>query len=161
MSARQKLAVYGDKCSGNKAQLVGSKLGNCPVEERVMTEGGFNKERLCSLIRLLSTPVDGERLGAVCGIDRILKAAGLTFHDLASAVAVSRLVVDEDGCGANYQWLDAGREMLETEELSAKEREFVEDMCRRFTSPTFVPSGKQINWFVMIYRRAVKDRVAA
>jgi hypothetical protein len=122
---------------------------------------GFNKERLCSLLRLLSTPVDGERLGAVLGIDRILKAAGLSFHDLASAVAASRLVVDEGGPAANYQWLEGGREMLETDELSAKEREFVKDMCRRFTSPAFVPSEKQQNWFLMIYRRAVKDRVAA
>jgi hypothetical protein len=73
---------------------------------------GFNKERLCNLIRLLSTPVDGERLGAVCGIDRILRAAGLSFHDLASAVAGSALEVDEEAAGAN-SWIEAGRQMLE------------------------------------------------
>jgi hypothetical protein len=116
---------------------------------------GFNKERLCNLIRLLSTPIDGERLGAVHGIDRILKAAGLTFHDLASAVQRSSLTVDPMAQVSN-SWIVAGREMLEAEGLAANERRFVEDMIRRYSSPSFVASEKQMNWFVSIYRRVVQ-----
>jgi hypothetical protein len=120
----------------------------------------FNKQRLCNLIRLLSTPVDGERLGAVCGIDRILRAAGLSFHDLAAAIDSSPLVVDEAAAGTN-SWIDAGREMLEAEGLAENERKFVEDMLRRYSSPTFEASEKQMNWYVSIYRRVVQGRSKA
>jgi len=42
--------------------------------------------KLAPLLRLLSSSVDGERLAAVGGIGRVLKGAGLTFHELASAI---------------------------------------------------------------------------
>jgi hypothetical protein len=38
------------------------------------------------LVRLLSSPVDGERLGAVHALERVLKAAGASFHDLADRI---------------------------------------------------------------------------
>jgi polar amino acid transport system substrate-binding protein len=37
MSARQKFAIYGDKCSGNKAQLATSKLGKCLTKAPTLT----------------------------------------------------------------------------------------------------------------------------
>lgn len=42
--------------------------------------------KLAPLIRLLSSPVDGERLAVVGGIGRVLRSAGLSFHELASAI---------------------------------------------------------------------------
>ncbi len=119
-------------------------------------EEGFNKERLCSLVRLLSTPVDGERLGAVRGIDRILKAAGLSFHDLASAIKQSPLVVDEESVDDALSWLKAAEAMLDSGGLSEREAKFVADMCSRFTRPGFEPTKKQSSWFVAIYRRVVQ-----
>lgn len=44
------------------------------------------RAKLAPLIRLLSSPVDGERLAAVGGLGRILRGAGLTFHELAHAI---------------------------------------------------------------------------
>ena len=42
--------------------------------------------RIDRLIRLLSSPVEGERLGAVHALERVLKADGATFHDLAEHI---------------------------------------------------------------------------
>jgi hypothetical protein len=115
-------------------------------------EPNFNKQRLVNLIRLLATPVDGERLGAVCAIDRILQSAGLSFHDLASAVAGSSLQVDTECENAN-SWIEAGAKMLDGY-LRDHERQFVEQMVSRFsTNPSFAPSDKQMKWFVSLYRR--------
>lgn len=44
------------------------------------------RAKLAPLIRLLSSPVDGERLAAVGGLGRVLRGAGLTFHELAHAI---------------------------------------------------------------------------
>jgi hypothetical protein len=43
--------------------------------------------------------------------------------------------------------------------ISAKEEEFVRDMQTRFIlRPGFVPSDKQINWFVSICRKYGTDK---
>jgi hypothetical protein len=119
-----------------------------------VSDPAFNKERLCNLIRLLSTPVDGERLGAIYGIERILLAAGLSFHDLASAIRNSSLNVDPKGVAAN-SWINAGHKILRGG-LNGNEARFVTDMVDRFSgNPAFVPSEKQTNWFVSLYRREV------
>lgn len=44
------------------------------------------RAKVAPLIRLLSSPIEGERLAAVGGISRVLKGAGLGFHELASAL---------------------------------------------------------------------------
>ena len=44
------------------------------------------RAKVAPLIRLLSSPVEGERLAAVGGIGRVLRSAGLSFHELASAI---------------------------------------------------------------------------
>jgi hypothetical protein len=112
----------------------------------------FNKERLVSLIRLLGSPVDGEKLGAAYGIERILKAAGLSFHDLATVVGRSKMQVGKEAADAN-SWIDAGKIIL-SGKLSDYERKFVEDMVHRFgVSRRFTPTEKQISWFVELYRR--------
>lgn len=42
--------------------------------------------KLAPLIRMLSSPIDGEALGACRAIDRMLQAAGLDFDALANAL---------------------------------------------------------------------------
>jgi len=44
------------------------------------------RAKVAPLIRLLSSPIEGERLAAVGGIGRVLKGAGLGFHELAHAL---------------------------------------------------------------------------
>ena len=46
--------------------------------------------RIGALVRMLSSPVDGEALNAVRALDRTLAGAGLTMHDLAEAVEQPR-----------------------------------------------------------------------
>jgi hypothetical protein len=105
------------------------------------------------LVRLLSTPVEGERLGAVYGIERILLAAGLSFHDLAKAIHNSPLVVDPAGRDAN-SWIEAGHKILKAGGLNEREEKFVADMIKRFSDKAwFEPTEKQVNWFVSLYKR--------
>jgi hypothetical protein len=120
-----------------------------------MTAESFSKERLCSLIRLLSTPIDGERLAVVYGIERILTAAGLSFHDLAIAIHKSPLEINEEGHAAN-SWIEAGQKLLKAGGLTEHETKFVTDIVRRFSmNPAFIPSDKQTNWFVSLYKRRI------
>jgi len=44
------------------------------------------RAKVAPLIRLLSSPIEGERLAAVGGIGRVLRSAGLSFHELAGAI---------------------------------------------------------------------------
>jgi len=44
------------------------------------------RAKVAPLIRLLSSSIEGERLAAVGGIGRVLKGAGLGFHELAHAI---------------------------------------------------------------------------
>jgi hypothetical protein len=117
----------------------------------------LKKEQLARLIRLLSSPVDGERLGAVCGIERILRSAGLSFHELAAAVLASSLNVDES-VGNARSWIDAGNKLLGTD-LRDHERKFVRDMISRFESQPhgFKPTEKQTAWFVSLWKRELKE----
>jgi hypothetical protein len=67
--------------------------------------------------------------------------------------------VDGDARPAN-SWIEAGREILAAEGVSERERQFVEDMIRRFSNRAFDPSEKQASWFVSIYRRVVQAKAA-
>jgi hypothetical protein len=42
--------------------------------------------KLCPLVRMLGSPVDGEALNAARAIGRVLQSAGSDFHDLARAL---------------------------------------------------------------------------
>jgi hypothetical protein len=92
----------------------------------------LKKQQLVRLIRLLSSPIDGERLGAVNGIERILTSAGLSFHELAAAVLESELVVDKTRTAA-ISWINVGYQIL-AGSLKEYERKFVTDMISRFES---------------------------
>jgi hypothetical protein len=88
------------------------------------------RDRLCKLVRLLSSNIDGERLGAVAGLDRTLKNAGLSFHDLADTIAdqiievvkVKEVQVDRT---CQESWIEAANAMLKGKGLVDYERKFV------------------------------------
>src|SRR4051812_38855796 len=44
------------------------------------------RERLGKLLPMLSSNHDGERIGAVSAIERVLKSAGFDWHDLTAAI---------------------------------------------------------------------------
>jgi hypothetical protein len=119
------------------------------------------RDRLCKLVRLLSSDVEGERLGAVAGIDRTLKSAGVTFHDLADTVAdrivevvrIKEVPVDRTNIES---WIEAANRMLATNELQDHERKFVGDMRTKFRlRKGFEPTEKQSNWFVFLHNRII------
>jgi hypothetical protein len=119
------------------------------------------RDRLCKLVRLLSSDIEGERLGAVAGIDRTLKNAGMTFHDLADTIAdrivevvrIREVPVDRTNVES---WIDAANQMLATNELQDYERKFVGDMKTKFTlRRNFEPTEKQANWFVFLHNRII------
>ena len=49
--------------------------------------------KVAALVRLMSSPHDGEALAAVRGLERTLSAAGCTFHDLADRLGVGALPI--------------------------------------------------------------------
>jgi hypothetical protein len=121
------------------------------------------RDRICKLVRLLSSDIDGERLAAVAGMDRTLKNAGMTFHDLADTVAdrivevvkVKEVSVDR---AAAESWINAANEMLSGTRLQGHERKFVADMRNKFTlRPTFEPSEKQAKWFLYLHSRVIGE----
>ena len=120
----------------------------------------IRKAQLVSLIRMLSTPVDGERLGAVAAIERLLVSSGLTWHDLADVVEGSSLDVDRDQ--NTQEWIDAASAILRNPGLSQMERQFVEEMQGKFVlndrlGCDWQPSQKQTAWFVRLYRKKVQS----
>jgi hypothetical protein len=44
------------------------------------------REKLGKLVPLLSSDQDGERVGAVAAIERVLKSAGLDWHDFTGRI---------------------------------------------------------------------------
>jgi hypothetical protein len=44
------------------------------------------RDKLAKLVPMLSSDRDGERIGAVSAIDRVLKSANLDWHDLAAQI---------------------------------------------------------------------------
>jgi hypothetical protein len=98
---------------------------------------GDIRDRLVKLVRLLSSDKEGERLAAVAGIERALRSAGLSFHDLADTIAnrivqvVKKVEVQVDRTAAD-SWVDAADEMLGTQGLTDYERNFVRDIKNKF-----------------------------
>jgi hypothetical protein len=138
------------------------------------------RERLMKLVRMLSSPNDGEVLNAARALERTLKANGHSFHSLAGAIAgqivevtkvVERVVEKEKIVEVEVErivervvqvevdhscetWIRVGRGLLKSGRLAMHEQQFVEDMVRRFELwPEFQPSPKQVHWFAKLYRR--------
>lgn len=123
----------------------------------------IDRERLKKLIRVLSSDKDGEVIAAVKAIERQLKWANLSFHDLADMLtariveAIRVRVVEIDR--TQRDWIEAADKMIESGKLKTAEWEFVTDMKRRFTlKPGFEPTEKQMYWFADLYKRYVGEK---
>ena len=105
---------------------------------------------LAKLIRLLSSPVDGEALGAVYAIRRLLRATKRDIHDLAALVERATPIpppIDDaelppwqaivEVCGNNYR------------KLSPKERDFIRSLSRWRGEPT----ERQLVWLQALFER--------
>jgi hypothetical protein len=135
----------------------------------------MNVEKIQKLMRLLSSPNDGEALAAVHALQRALQADGSDIHDLAARIEGLSQVEMKKLYDAGFQEgknaADVGfstvdppsfYEMAKEIEykadgrLSEKEQEFVADMvlwCARRE-----PSEKQAKWLHAIYYRIGRRR---
>lgn len=132
----------------------------------------MNKEKLQKLIKLLSSPNDGEVVAAARAILRTLEADGTDIHDLAERVGGRKLsqaemqrIYDEAfrrgksaaTAAAGFHNTDGPSfyEMaLEIQQkgdgrLNQKERDFVDDMVR--WCARWEPTEKQAKWLHVIY----------
>jgi hypothetical protein len=120
------------------------------------------RSSLGKLLRLLASDVDGEVLGAVRALRRVLATNKLDLHDLANIIE-SPSIAPSSGNGRAYarHWHD---DIVETEipwrdmvaacmrhigRFSSKEREFVRNMngwCGE-------PSAKQVQWLLALFER--------
>jgi hypothetical protein len=139
----------------------------------------MNVEKIQKLIKLLSSPNDGEVIGAVHALMRTLKAEGTDIHALAerlesrklSQAETQRIYDQAFADGKSAATVDVGfssvdppsfYEMAQEIErkdngrLNPKERDFVEDMVRWCTRRE--PSEKQGKWLHAIYCRIGRRR---
>jgi hypothetical protein len=137
-------------------------------------------EKLGKLLKLLSSPRDGEVLNAARAILRTLEGAGTDIHELATRIEGGKLseadvreIYDaayQDGKQAQAaeqadefhnvgpSWHDMAIECRDHDNgrLTPREREFVEDMVR--WTARREPSEKQGKWLHMLYVRVRKRR---
>lgn len=114
--------------------------------------------RVSALVRLLGSPVDGERLGACRALERTLASSGATLHDLAERIergpAPRGVYADEPDTTTTYKswqpWSerDSVRCSLQIAVslggLTTWEREFSKSVLAQITASwTWRPSPKQ------------------
>jgi hypothetical protein len=132
----------------------------------------MNEEKLSKLIRMLSSPNDGEVVAAVRAILRTLRAEGTDIHELAERVegrklsqAEMKIIYDkafQDGKSAaaaasGFSLVDVPTfysmaceiQAKANDRLSPKEQGFIEDMVRWCARRE--PSGKQAKWLHALY----------
>jgi hypothetical protein len=99
-------------------------------------------KRISKLLRLLSTPLDGEALGAVRALQRVLADAGANFHHLADIVEANWRAQVVDLFGKSEPklkpWQQQAAELLKYPEvlLGGRERNFVGNMRKSRYAPT-------------------------
>jgi hypothetical protein len=138
----------------------------------------MNVEKIQKLIRLLSSPNDGEALAAVHALQRVLREGGTDVHELAarieglSQVEMKKLydagfqegknaaaAADVDFSSVDppsFYEMACEIEHKDDDRLSAKEQEFVADMVRWCARRE--PSEKQAKWLHAIYCRIGRRR---
>lgn len=123
------------------------------------------RKRLAQLIPRLASDQDGEVIGSVHAIIRVLTADGRDLHDLAKAAASEPTTVYQTVYRDRPQpkpepsdWLMKARACEEqAESLSPKEAEFVADMAVRLKHLR-EPTEKQAAWLDAIYHRIIRQR---
>jgi hypothetical protein len=138
----------------------------------------MNVEKIQKLIRLLSSPNDGEALAAVHALQRVLREDGADIHELAARIeglsqAEMKKLYDagfQEGknaaaaVDADFRSVDPPSfyemaceiEHKDDGRLNAKEQEFVADMVRWCARRE--PSEKQAKWLHAIYCRIGRRR---
>jgi len=97
------------------------------------------------LLRLLGSDKDGEVVASARALRRVLQGAGLDLDDLARMV---------EGPDAGTEWSKMVRHCRSnSDQLSAKERDFVESLMRWRGKPT----EKQLIWLTAISERLRED----
>ncbi len=125
------------------------------------------RKRLQQLIPRLASDQDGEVVGAVRAIQRVLKTEGRDLHDLAKAASAEQTVVyqtvyrdREPARPAASEWLKKARECeAVADRLAPREAEFVRDMAVRLQHLR-EPTEKQAAWLDAIYHRIMRQKNA-
>jgi hypothetical protein len=133
----------------------------------------MNVEKIQKLIRLLSSPNDGEALAAVHALQRVLREEGTDIHELAVRIeglsqaemkklydagfregknaAAAASTADFSNVGPSFYEMACEIRRKGDGRLSQKEAGFVEDMVRWCARRE--PSEKQGKWLHAIYCR--------
>ena len=111
------------------------------------------------LIALLGSDVDGEVLGAVAALGRVLEGAGLDYTDLGEAMGAGLVLhtlrhPSEVLPGEDELWRQQARWLLSLgADLSEKEIEFLRNIVKWIGRP----SDKQLAWLERIYKEAAAE----
>jgi hypothetical protein len=139
----------------------------------------MNVEKISKLIKMLSSPNDGEALAAVHALQRVLREQGADIHELAERVEGHRLSQAEmqriyeaafqegkqaAAVNAGFSnvegpsFYDMAREIKDKGEgrLSQRESDFIDDMVRWCARRE--PSERQARWLHVIYCKIGRRR---
>ncbi len=110
-------------------------------------------DKLDPLIRRLSTDKDGEVVACVRAIERQLRKAGLTFHDLADRLTAPEVAAEDDAPAVFTDYAAAVEWILVTDcgDLTAREIDFLESM--RGILRKWPPKPKQARWIEALVER--------
>ena len=103
--------------------------------------------RLVKVLGMLGSPHVGERAAAGLNADQLVKQLGLRWPDI---IAVERAPTTVAADGGEISWRAMPRGCHDcSDELSVKERGFIDTLSRLRGAPT----PKQIKWLTDIYER--------
>jgi hypothetical protein len=132
----------------------------------------MNIEKIQKLIRLLSSPNDGEALAAVHALQRVLREEGTDIHELAARIeglsqaemqklfdagfqkgksVATAAAPDFSNVGPSFYAMASEIKHKGEGRLTLKEAQFVDDMTRWCARRE--PSEKQAKWLHAIYCR--------
>jgi len=130
----------------------------------------MNVEKIQKLIRLLSSPNDGEALAAVHALQRVLREEGSDIHELAARIeglsqaemkklydagfqegksAATAATPDFSNVGPSFYEMACEIKHKGEGRLSQREADFVDDMTRWCARRE--PTEKQAKWLHVIY----------
>lgn len=120
------------------------------------------REKLGKLMPLLASNHDGERVGVVAAIERVLRAAGLDWHDLTGAITMppptphSRWAGNENGTSVSADEMRQTIAALRARRrFNASSEGFLDSMLERADMDDVVLlSPKQCKWMHDLVRRA-------
>ena len=118
------------------------------------------RDKLGKLLPLLSSDHNGERVGAVAAIERVLKSAGLDWHDLTGVITAPpaaapsppppRPAAAEDDTPLamlNTELIDLITALREARQFTARSEEFLDSLLERADRYDVVHlSAKQKRW---------------